>query len=116
MSPPLSGIDDDVARIEEWNLSCLAHEAVAEAKRPQPEISEHPNGQKSTKQEAFVRDAPRQSKMGCSVAAQERCAGVEEYSKRKVRIQRSISASSLSAAIPLRPTEIGHHSPRASVT
>jgi hypothetical protein len=44
MSPELTGIDEDITRIEDWNVSRLAQESAVVGKQPHPEIPEHQNG------------------------------------------------------------------------
>jgi hypothetical protein len=52
MTNELEGIDEGVSPIEKWHPSMLAHEAAMEDKRLPPEVEDHPDGHKSTKQQA----------------------------------------------------------------
>jgi hypothetical protein len=75
---------------------CLMHEAAVADRHLSPEIPEHLDGHKSTKQqEDFVHDTRRHGFMGRSVADHERYAGLEEFTERKVRIQLSICTDKL---------------------
>jgi hypothetical protein len=47
------GIDDDPTPIEEWQASCMVHEAAVEYHRVAPEIPEHPR----TSRQAQVHDS-----------------------------------------------------------
>jgi hypothetical protein len=97
MSKELQGIDDGVALVEEWHASCLAHEATVADKSLPPQIPEHPDRPKSTRQqEACDREESRHGYLGKSVAAHERHSGLEEQAKRRFRIPRSLSTHNLS--------------------
>jgi hypothetical protein len=96
MSEEITGIDDEVTKIEEWQASCLAHDPAVADKRLPPEIIEHPDGHKSTKQvEKLSREIERQQKLTRATDACVRYSATEDCPSRHVRLHRSTSADEL---------------------
>jgi hypothetical protein len=51
MVEEIVGLDEDVSPIEKWHVSVITHEAAITCRPVPPEIVEHPDGNKSTKQQ-----------------------------------------------------------------
>jgi hypothetical protein len=51
MVEEIEGLDEEISPIEKWQASVIAHKAAVTDKRVAPEIPQHPDGHKSTKQQ-----------------------------------------------------------------
>jgi hypothetical protein len=92
----LTGIDDDLGRIEEWHASFPSYDPAVEDRRIAQEIPEHPDVHKPTKQMAmFKRETSRRGFRDRSMVVHGRYVLSDDMLEERIRIQRSISGDRL---------------------